>query len=136
MTQRNSNKEFSKYLGIYIAENLSWYKHIQMTINKISKNIGHIENNVPLFARKYILYILYFSLIKPYTEYSNLAWGGAAKTNLAKINRSLRKAIRIMMFRGKMETVQSLCQYFNILPLNLNKKCAKFMHKLVFKKIL
>ena len=73
-------------------------------------------------------------MIKPYTEYSNLAWGGAAKTNLAKINRSLRKAIRIMMFKGKMETVQSLYQYFNILPLNLNKKCAKLMHKIVFKK--
>ena len=41
-----------------------------------------------------------------------------------------------MMFKGKMETVQPLYEYLNILPLNLNRKLlrAKFMQKLVSKK--
>ena len=49
-----------------------------------------------------------------------------------------RKTIRIMMFKGKMETVQPLYEYLNILPLNLNRKllCAKFMQNLVSKNIL
>ena len=38
--------------------------------------------------------------------------------------------------KGKMETVQPLYEYLNILPLNLNRKllCAKFMYNLVYKK--
>ena len=57
--------------------------------------------------------------------------GGAAKTNLSKINRSLRKTIRIMMFKGKRGTVQPLYEHLNILPLNLNKKllCEKIYLK-------
>ena len=64
----------------------------------------------------------------------NLAWGGAAKTNLAKIDRSLGKAIRIMMFKGKRESLHLLYEYLNILPLDLHRKllCAKFMQKLVY----
>ena len=40
LTQVFEQKEFANYLGIYIDENLSWHKHIQITINKISKGIG------------------------------------------------------------------------------------------------
>ena len=43
---------------------------------------------------------LYSSFMKPCTEYGNLTWGGAAITNLAKIDRSPRKAIKTMMFKG------------------------------------
>ena len=42
-TEVFEQKEFANYLGIYIDENLSWHKHIQITINKISKGIGIIE---------------------------------------------------------------------------------------------
>ena len=34
-TEELEQKEFAKYLSICIEENLSWHKHIQMTINKI-----------------------------------------------------------------------------------------------------
>ena len=78
-----------------------------MTINKISKGIGILRKICHFLQEKQLKY-LYSSFIKPYTEYGNLAWGRAAKTNLAKIDRSLRKAIRIIMFKGKMETVQPL----------------------------
>ena len=99
-TEVFEQKEFPKYLGIYTDENLTWHKHIQMTINKISKGIG-ILGTMRHFPQEKQLKDLYSSFIKPYTGYGNLAWGGAAKTNLAKIDRSLRKAIRIMMSKGK-----------------------------------
>ena len=37
-TDELEEKEFAEYLGTYIDENLSWHKHIQITINKISKS--------------------------------------------------------------------------------------------------
>ena len=134
-TEELEQKQFAKYLGIYINENLSWHKHMQMTINKISKGIG-ILRTMSHFLQEKQLKDLYYSFIKSYTEYDNLAWGGAAKANLAKIDRSLRNAIRIMMFQGKRKSVQPLYEYLNILPLNINRKllCAKFMQKLESKK--
>ena len=39
------------------------------------------------FLQEKQLKYLYSSFIKPYTEYGNLAWGGAAKTNLGTKDR-------------------------------------------------
>ena len=75
-----------------------------MTINKISKVFG-ILRTMRHFLQEKELKDLYSSFIKSYTEYCKLAWGQAAKKNLAKIDRSLKKAIRIMMFNGKRESV-------------------------------
>ena len=101
-----------------------------MAINKISKGIAILRTMRHFLQEKQLKY-RYSSLIKLYTEYGNLTWVGAAKTKLAKIDRSLRKAIRIIMFKGKRESVQILYEFLKILPLNLNRKflCAKFMHK-------
>ena len=38
---------------------------------------------------------LFFTLMKPYIDYGTLAWGGAAKTHLTKIDRSIQKTIRL-----------------------------------------
>ena len=55
----------------------------------------------------------HIEMIKPFTEYGVLAWGGAPKTHLIKIERSLNKAVRIMLFKGKSESAQPLFQYLN-----------------------
>ena len=43
----------------------------------------------------------YNAFIKPFTEYGILAWGGAPRTHLNKVSRSLKKAVRVMMFKDK-----------------------------------
>ena len=72
------------------------------------------------FSQEKQLKDLYNAFIKPFTEYGVLAWGGAPKTHLIKIERSLNKAVRIMLFKGKYESAQPLFQYLNIVPLHLN----------------
>ena len=56
------------------------------------------------FSQEKQLKNLYNAFIKPFTEYGVLAWGGAPKTHLIKIERSLNKAVRIMLFKGKYES--------------------------------
>ena len=56
------------------------------------------------FSQEKQLKDLYNAFIKPFTEYGVLAWGGAPKTHLIKIERSLNKAVRIMLFKGKYES--------------------------------
>ena len=127
-------KEYAKYVGVYIDNKLSWQKHIQETNNKINKGIGILK-----IIRHYIqdkqLINLYSSFIKPYIEYGTLAWGGACKTNLTKIDRSLNKSVRTMLFKTRIEPSKPLYKYLNILPLEYNIKLlrGKFMHKLLSK---
>ena len=59
--------------------------------------------------------------IKPYIVYGTLAWGGAAKTHLTKIDRSIRKTIRLM-FKEERHIVKPLYEYLKILPINLNNR--------------
>ena len=66
-TEIFEQKEFAKYLGIYIDENLTWHNHMQMTINKISKGIT-ILRTMRHFLQEKQLKDLYSSFIKPYTE--------------------------------------------------------------------
>ena len=125
-------KEYAKYLGVYIDNKLSWQKHIQETNNKINKGIGILK-----IMRHYLqdkqLINLYSSFIKPYIEYGTLAWGGACKTNLTKIDRSLNKSVRTMLFKNRREPSKPLYKYLNMLPLEYNIKPlrGKFMHKLL-----
>ena len=76
-------KEFAKYQRIYIDENLSWYKYIQITINKIRKGID-ILKTMPQFLQAKQLKDLYSSFIKPFTEYGNLASGRSSKNKPIK----------------------------------------------------
>ena len=36
-------KQYIKYLGVYIDQNLNWEQHIKFVLGKISKNIGIIN---------------------------------------------------------------------------------------------
>ena len=110
---RNFSKNiFAKYLGVYFDNNFIWKKHIEMTNIKANKGVG-ILRKMHDFLQEKQLKNLYNALIKPFTKYGVLAWGGAPKTHLIKIERSFNKAVRIMLFKGKSESAQLLFQYLN-----------------------
>ena len=74
-------KNFIKYLGLLINENLSWKTHIHSVANKISKTIGlnaRLRQIVPTST----LLNIYQSLITPYLTYGLISWGNACKTFL------------------------------------------------------
>ena len=76
---------------------------------------------------------LFNSYLKPFLEYEKLAWGGAPKTKIESINRSIKCSIRTMMDMDKFDSVQSFYEYLKILPFKDNMKLlqGKFMWKLV-----
>ena len=75
--------------------------------------------------------LLFSAFISPYRDCGALIWGGVAKTHVKKIDRSLRKTIKLTMFKDKKHIVKPLYKYLKILPLELNIKLlhAKFMQK-------
>ena len=107
-------------------------KNIEMTNIKVNKGVG-ILRKMHDFLQEKQQKNLYNVFIKPFTEYGVLAWGGAPKPHLIKIERSLNKAVRIMLFKEKSESALPLFQYLNIvlLHLNINLQQSKFMKKLI-----
>ena len=101
-----------------------------MTNSSLHKGIGIIKI-MRNFLQEKQLKQLFSTLIKPYIDYGTLAWGGTAKTHLTKIDRSIRKTIRLMMFKEKRHTVKPLYEYLKKLPVTLNNKLlqVKFMKK-------
>ena len=87
------------------------------------------------FLQEKQLKLLFSGFISPYLEYGALAWGGAAKTHINKLERSLRKTIRLMMFKDKKHISKPLYKYLKILPPELNIKLlqVKFRKKLMLK---
>lgn len=73
------NKVYSlKYLGIIIDEKLLWKAHINYIHNKISSSLGIIRKIKDNLTREGLI-IVYYSLVYPYFQYCNHAWGSAKK---------------------------------------------------------
>ena len=74
-------KNFIKYLGLLIDENLSWKTHIHSVANKQVKTIGLIAE-LRHIAPTCTLLNNYQSLISiaPYLTYGLISWANACKT--------------------------------------------------------
>ena len=115
-------KEFAKYLrGIYIDSKLTWEKQIQITNAKLRKGIGIIRT-MRHFLQENQLKLLFSAFTSLYLDYGAFAWEGAAKTHVDKLDRSLRKTIRLMMFKDKKHIAKTLYKYLKILPLEEHPK--------------
>ena len=76
--KRESN---TKFLGIFIDENLSRKAHLGCTENKIAKSIGLIYKAKPFLDKKSLL-SMYFPYYNSCINYADLVWGSTNKTNL------------------------------------------------------
>ena len=85
-----------KYLGIYIDRKLSFKRHIEMIINKLSivQGITHsLRNQIPTDCLKMIFYALAF----PHVNQSIIIWGGAPETTIKPIAIKMNKILRNVM---------------------------------------
>ena len=86
---------FTKFLGIYIDEHLSWAQHIEFLSKKIARNIGMLSK-LKHFLPIYIMNTLYYSLILSHLQYCTLLWANTYSTCLNKLRILQKKAIRII----------------------------------------
>ena len=85
----------TKFLDVFIDENLSWKQHVEIMGSKISKSIGilHKSRNV---LSKQRLNQLYFSFIHSYVNYANIAWASTSKSKLERLYRCQKHAARVI----------------------------------------
>ena len=79
--QKLENDSQAKYLGVILGKKLPWQQHINKLKGKINKVIG-IFRKLRVFVQENVLRNIFNAFFKPYFQYENLAWGGAAITQL------------------------------------------------------
>ena len=103
----NFEVKYTKYLGIYIDEELSWKYHINHIASKISKMTG-IMAKARYHLTSKILLTLYHIMIYPYLNYCNIIWGSTYPTRLHSIYKIQKKIVRIMTFSNDTEETRPL----------------------------
>ena len=113
-------KNYTKYLGIYIDKHLNWATHIQHINKKISKNLG-ILFRLHHFLTLNTLKQIYYSLIYPYLHNGIMSWGNTYPSRLlkkTKVQTKQNKCIRCMFFSHNRESSAPYLKLLDILNID------------------
>ena len=111
----------SKFLGVYIDDQINWKHHIRYISNKVSKGIGVIIKARGLLSRASLIQ-LYYSFVYPYLNYCNHVWGSTYISNLRQLIVLQKKAVRIISHVSTREHTDPLFMQLNLLKLqDINK---------------
>ena len=124
-------KNYIKYLGIYMDKNLNWAPRIQRIISKTYKNVGilfKLRHFLPLNALKQI----YYSLTYPYLHYGIMSWGNTCPGRLTKVQTKQNKCIRYIFFSHNRESSASYFKLLDILNMDniFRRKISLLAHKI------
>ena len=90
----------TKFLGVFIDENLSWKQHIDIVSSKISKSIGILYKSRDVLSKQCVKQ-LYFSFIHNYVNYANTAWASTSKSKLGRLYRCQKHAARVIYHKDR-----------------------------------
>ena len=93
-------KEYIKYLGVFVDSHLNWKHHISIVSKKISRSIG-IMYRIRKYVDLHVLKSVYYSLIYSHIVYAIQVWGSANATELDKILILQKKAVRMMTYKDQ-----------------------------------
>jgi len=106
----------TKFLGVFIDENLSWKYQIDYLSTKVAKSIGILYKSRH-YLNKPLLKQLYFSFIHSYLSYANIVWASTHKSKLLPLYRRQKHAIRVISFKDRFTHAKPLLVKNNILSL-------------------
>ena len=96
--------EYTKFLGMWVDENLNWNTHINKLINKIKRNMHLLRTPKNLFDKR-TLKLIYYAHIQNHTDYGLILWGSVTtKDNLNRIQALQNKRIEIINKNRNIET--------------------------------
>ena len=106
----------TKFLGIFIDEELSWkyhINHISMKVPKMASIMAKARHHLSL---KLVL-TLYNTMIYPYLTYCNVIWANTYSTRLSSIFMLQKKIVRIITFSNYSEESGRLFKPLKILDI-------------------
>jgi hypothetical protein len=99
-----------KDLGVNVSSDLSWNKHVGITVNKANKVLGIIKRTVGTSNRQ-VFSTLYKSLVRPSLEYAVPVWCPHLTKNIHALEKVQRRASRLALNqrRGEM-SYEEICK--------------------------
>ena len=107
----------TKFLGVYLDENISWKHHTNIVSTNVCKSIK-ILYRTRCILNKYLRKQLYFSFINCYLNYTNIAWASTNKSKLQAFHRHQKHAARIINFKGKFTSAKPLLEKINAMAVD------------------
>ena len=83
----------AKYLGVTIADDLSWSAHIDNTIKKANQTLGFLKINIRVH-NKDLKSVAYKTLVRPQLEYASTVWYPHTDKDINKVEAVQRRAAR------------------------------------------
>ena len=83
----------AKYLGVTIADDLSWYPHIDNTTKKANQTICFLKRNIRVH-NKDLKSVAYKTLVRSQLEYASTAWYPHHDKDINKVEAVQRRAAR------------------------------------------
>jgi hypothetical protein len=125
-----------KLLGVLFDEHLSFKPHIDMLCSKLSKSL-YCLSRVKNFVNPESLRKLYFSMIHANLSYGITIYGCANTTNLEKLRKMQKKALRLICNANFRAHTAPLFKEQKILPFDklLEFSKIKFMHNFHFNQL-
>jgi hypothetical protein len=93
-----------KYLGVNIANNLSWNIHTESTIKKANNSLSFLRRNITSCPQD-IKAQAYKTLVRPILEYAGTVWDPHTATNINQLEAVQRRAARFV--KGDYKTTSS-----------------------------
>jgi hypothetical protein len=111
----------TKFLGVIINQTLTWTDHISVVTHKVNKSIG-ILSRLSKSLPSCVLISIYQSLVAPYYDYCNIVWAINNSLVLDQLQKTQKRAIRIITNSPFNSHTRPLFSKLNILPImSLNK---------------
>ena len=106
-------EEFAtKFLGLYLDENISWKNHINIVSTKVCKSIGILYRTCQIL-KKFLRKQLYFSFINCYLNYANILWASTNKSKLQALYHHQKHTARMINFKDKFTSATPLLEQIN-----------------------
>ena len=87
--------EFTKSLGVYMDQNLTWIVHIEHTSKKIASCIGILKRGRSFVPCETFLCV-FNALVQPHFDYCSVVWGNCNKSLSIKLQKLQNRAARIL----------------------------------------
>ena len=105
-------REFvTKFLRVYLDENISWKHHINIVSKKVCKSIGKFYRTRCILS-KFLRKQLSFYFINCYLNYATIAWASTNKS-METFYRHQKHAARIINFKDKFTSAKPLLEQIN-----------------------
>ena len=127
-----SRVSVTKFLGIYLDQNMNWKEHIRIKSNQIAKVNGvlcRLKNQLP----QDILKTIYNCLILPHINYAITSFGNTNSKEIKRIKILQKKSVRILSNSSFISHADPLFKNLRLLKLDdlFMINCCKLYHKSV-----